>query len=235
MLGLQSACEHPHPRRCALDGHPCFHPANDAQKPGVARGSLRKTRAVRHRHVPRRPKGSRRVGHGKILRHHANHSPVAAFNVNGPPDELRIGAEGLPQAMTQDDDRFAAGRLPRRDGHRALEFVRKERAPKLWLTAIHVEETAGDMHARDRRAAVASPEGGRDRHHGGDRIERIVASDPVDDIAWGRPFAQAILTGIRFPHRDKSIRLIVRQRSQQHRVNKREERRRRSDTECKEE
>ena len=29
--------------------------------------------------------------------------------------DLRIGAQGLPEVMTQDDDRLAAGRLPRRD------------------------------------------------------------------------------------------------------------------------
>ena len=137
--------------------------------------------------------------------------------------------------MTQDDDRFAAGRLPRRDGRRAFEFVRMERAPKLWLTTIHVEETARDMHPGDRRAAVASPESGRDRHHGGDRIERIVAGDPVEDIARGRPFAQAILADIRLPHHDEPIRLIVRERSQQHRVDKREERGRRRDAKSEEE
>ena len=78
------------------------------------------------------------------------------------------------------------------------------------------------MHAGDRRAAVASPEGGRDRHRGGDRIERIIPSDPVEDIARRRP-AQAILADIRLPHHDQPIWLIVGKRSKKHRVNKREE------------
>ena len=87
----------------------------------------------------------------------------------------------------------------------------------------------------DRRAAVASAEGGRDRHHGGDRIERIVPSDPVEDIARGRALAQAILADIRFPHHDEPIRLIVGERPQQHRVDKREERGRRRDPKSEEE
>ena len=110
-----------------------------------------------------------------------------------------------------------------------------ERAPEPWLTTIHVEETARDMHPGDRRAAVASPEGGRDGHRGGDRIERIVPSDPVDDIARGRAFAHAILADIRFPHHDESIRLIVRERSKKRRVNKREERGRRRNPKSQEE
>ena len=110
-----------------------------------------------------------------------------------------------------------------------------ERAPKPWLTTIHVEETARDMHPGDRRAAVASPEGGRDRHHGGDRIERIIPGDPVEDIARGRALAQAILADIRLPHHDESIGLIVGERSKQHRVHKREECGRRRDAKSEEE
>ena len=141
---------------CAFDGHPGFHPAHDAQEPGVARGPVRKARArYDTRHVPRRPKGRRRVGHHEVFGHDTNHAPVAAFYVDGPANDLRIGAQGLPEVMTQHDDRFAAGRLPRRDGRRAFVFVRMERAPKPWLTTIHVEETARDVHPGDRRAAVA--------------------------------------------------------------------------------
>ena len=106
-------------------------------------------------HVPRRPEGRRRVGHREVFGHDADHAPVAAFDVDGPADDLRIGAEGLPQAMAQHDDRFAARRLPRRDRRRAFVFVRVERAAELRLTAIDVEETARDVHAGDRRAAVA--------------------------------------------------------------------------------
>ena len=80
-----------------------------------------------------------------------------------------------------------------------------------------------------------SPEGGRDRHHGGDRIERIIPSDPVEDIARGRALAQAILADVRFEHHDEPIGLIVGKRSKQHRVDKREECGRRRDTKSEEE
>ena len=66
-------------------------------------------------HIPRRPEGGRRVGHDEVFGHDTNHAPVAAFHGDGPTDDLRIGAQGLPEAITQNDDRFAAGRLPRRD------------------------------------------------------------------------------------------------------------------------
>ena len=118
---------------------------------------------------------------------------------------------------------------------RAFEFVRIERAPKHGLTTIHVEEPAGDVHAGDWRAAVASPQRGRDRHRGRDRIERIVPGDPVDDIARGRPLAEAILGDVRLPHHDQPIRLIVGERPEQHRVDEREERGRGRDAESEEE
>ena len=70
---------------------------------------------------------------------------------------------------------------------------------------------------------------------GGDRIERIVPSDPVDDIARGRALAQAILADIRFEHHDEPIGLIVGKRSKQHRVDEREERGRRRDAKSEEE
>ena len=236
MLGRHSAGQRLHARRGPFDGQPGFHPADDAQEPGVARGAVRKTRAaVRRAHIPRRPKRRLRVGHDEVCGHHANHAPVAAFHVDGPIDDLPIGAQGLPQAMTQHDDRFAARRLPRRDRRRAFVFVRLERAPKHGLTTIDVEETARDMHAPDRRAAVLSTQGGRDRQHGGDRVERVIPGDPVGDIARGRAFAKAILGDIRLEHHDESIGLIVRQRPQQHRVNKREERGRGRDAKSEEE
>jgi hypothetical protein len=114
MLGFQSARHCLHPRLGAFDGHPGFQPTRDPQEPGVARKSVRKTRAaVRHTHIPRRPKG-RRVWH-EVFRHDTNHPPIAAFHGDRPTHELRIGAQGPPEAITENDDRFAARRLPRRD------------------------------------------------------------------------------------------------------------------------
>src|SRR5687768_6787345 len=98
-----------------------------------------------------------------------------------------------------------------------------ERAAEPWLTTIDVEETAGDMRARDRRTAVAFAESGRDGHRGRDRVERIIPSDPVDDVARRRAFAGPVLGDIRLPDHDESIRLFVRERSKKRCVNKREE------------
>ena len=123
-------------------------------------------------------KAASRVGRGEVFRHDANHPPVAALQMDGAADQLRIGAQGLPQAMTQHEDGFAARRLPRRDRRGAFEFVREERAAQPWLATIHVEEAAGDVHAGDRHAAVAAAKGRRDRHRGGDRVERVVSSPP---------------------------------------------------------
>jgi len=97
MFGLDSAGQRLHPRRCALDGHPGSHPANDTQETSFARRAVRKTRAaIRRAHVPRRPERRRRVGNREVFGHDANHAPVAAFHRDAPIDNLRIGAECLP-------------------------------------------------------------------------------------------------------------------------------------------
>ena len=69
----------------------------------------------------------------------------------------------------------------------------------------------------------------------GDRIERIIPGNPVEDSARGPAFAQAILADIRFPDHDEPIGLIVWKRSKQHRVDKREESGRGGDAKSEEE
>jgi hypothetical protein len=190
VLGLQSACYCLHLRRRAFDRYPGFHPTHDAQKPCVARRAIRKTRAaVRRPHIPRCPEGSRRVGHHEVVGHDTDHAPVAAFDRHGAIDDPWIGAEGLPEVMTQHDDRFAAGRLPRRDRCRAFEFVRMKRAAKPWLTTIDVEETARNMRPLDRRAAVASP------RVADTVIEEVIASNASFLATQSGPFLATALVG----------------------------------------
>ncbi len=85
------------------------------------------------------------------------------------------------------------------------------------------------MHPRDRRTAVVAAQGGRDRQHRGDRVERVIAIHPVEDVAGSRALAQPILGDVRLEQHDEPIGLIVRKRPQQHGVDECEERGRRRD------
>jgi hypothetical protein len=138
----------------------------------------------------------------------------------------------LPQAVTEDEDRFRSAGPSGRNRRRAGVFLIRKRPAQQRRAAEDLEEAFRHLDTRDGRTTVPAAQRGLCGPPRRQRFEGIVVGDPIVNVAGRRSLAQTVLRNVRLPHHHQLFRAGIRQGFQNDGVNQGEQRRRRCHAEA---
>ena len=200
-----------------FDRHPRFHPRVDRQF--VIR-PVERLRQALERHG--RPQLNLRIGKLEGLRQHSDDFVWHAVQEDLAPHDVRIRAEtALPQPVSENDDPMLTD----------LGLFSSEGSPERRLYAQHVEEGRGHGCRREAGRLAGTGQIGRDRNHGGRRLEHGIHARPVHIIGGRDDVFHDALGRSLLPHDREAIGIRVGQRAEEDRIDRGEDRRVRTDTE----